>query len=338
MKKKINILVTGGCGFIGTNICIFLKKNLKHSNIYSLDNCSKVYSNFNLKMLKSNNILNYKIDLSKKNQLFDLKKKFDFIIDCAGNPAVESFRKDIEDVFNSNLVGTFNLIQKVKRDNSKIIFFSTSRVYSILDSYEKFKKKILYNELDRTEGPKSLYGFTKLSSEMIIKEFSYAFDIKYIINRFGLITGPLQFGKVEQGLVSLWMWNHINKNIIQFKGYNGKGTQIRDILNVYDVARLVMKQIQKFDKIHNIIFCVGGGEKNSISLKLLTKKCQKIANYKAKIKRSPNTSIYDIPYFVSSNLKIKKYYKWQPEISIESTLSELFYWMKNNYFIIKKFF
>jgi CDP-paratose 2-epimerase len=336
--KKINILITGGCGFVGTNICVFLKKNFNSANIFSLDNCSKIYSKNNLQILNSNKIFNYKISLHDKYQLSKLKTKFDYVIDCAGNPAVESSRKKIEEVFDSNLVGTFNLLQKVKSDNSKIIFFSTSRVYPIEGSYEKFKRKSLYNELDTIEGPKTVYGFTKLASEMMIKEFSYAFDVKYIINRFGLITGPLQFGKIDQGLVSLWMWRHLNKKFLEFKGYNGNGIQVRDILNINDVSRLIMEQIQKFNNIYNLTFCVGGGKNNSVTLKQLTNKCKKITHFSAKIKKYKKTSIYDVPYFISSNKKIYKYYNWRPKLSVDTTLIQLFNWMKNNYISIKSFF
>ena len=66
-------------------------------------------------------------------------------------------------------------------------------------------------EKDNIEGPKTIYGLTKLTSEMLIEEFSYAFGIKYIINRCGVISGPLQFGKQDQGFLSLWIWSHLNK-------------------------------------------------------------------------------------------------------------------------------
>ena len=68
----------------------------------------------------------------------------------------------------------------------------------------------------------------------MIEEYEYSENIKYIINRCGLITGPGQYGKVEQGLVSLWMWRHINKIDLSYKGYNGKGIQVRDILFIED--------------------------------------------------------------------------------------------------------
>ena len=77
----------------------------------------------------------------------------------------------------------------------------------------------MFEENSSTTGPKTIYGVTKLSSEMLIEEFSYAFNIKYIINRCGVISGPLQFGKQDQGFVSLWVWKHLNKSKMKYIGY-----------------------------------------------------------------------------------------------------------------------
>ena len=108
----MKILVTGGCGFVGANICLDLKR--KHS-VYSLDNLSRKSSIINFKKLKENKIKNYKFDIfnSKK---FSKLPKFDLIIDCCAEAAVEVSRKDIDKVFNTNLVGTFNLLKKSKKD------------------------------------------------------------------------------------------------------------------------------------------------------------------------------------------------------------------------------
>ena len=211
----MKILITGGCGFIGTNLSIFLKK--KGHKISTLDNFIRSGSTFNFNLLKKNKIKNYNFDISKYSSVKKLPK-FDLIIDCCAEAAVEVSKDEIDRVINTNLIGSFNILKKARKDNSKIIFLSSSRVYSIkaINSLIKGKiiKKILVktiNENFDTTHPKSIYGFTKLSSEMLIEEFSYAFNLKYIINRFGVISGPLQFGKQDQGFVSLWIWRHINK-------------------------------------------------------------------------------------------------------------------------------
>jgi CDP-paratose 2-epimerase len=340
----MKVIVTGGCGFIGSNICVFLK-NLSF-DVISVDNCSKTYSKLNLKRLNSLNIKNYNIDISNKNKFIKLNFKSDIIIDCCADPVVESSRKDILKNINNNLITTYNVLEKAKKDKSKLIFLSTSRIYPIKDSYQKFKmfykkknKKDLFDEKSNIIGAKTIYGFSKLSSEMLIKEYNYAFNIDYLINRCGLITGPWQFGKVEQGLVSLWLWKHLNKdNNLYYKGYNGSGNQIRDILFINDLCELVYLQIKKFKKIKNQTFCVGGGIKNSANLNELTKNCEVITKNKLQIKHDLGTSIYDIPFYITSLDKVKKYYNWHPKIDLKIGLYTILEWMKKNYTLIKPHF
>ena len=339
----MKVIVTGGCGFIGSNICEFLK-NLSFE-VVSIDNLSKIYSRLNLKRLSNLNIKNYNIDVSDKNKFIKLNYKSDIIIDCCADPAVECSRTDILKNINNNLITTYNILEKAKKDNSKLIFISTSRIYPIKDSRQKFntflKKKNInfFNEDSNIIGTKTIYGFSKLASEMIIKEYNYAFNIDYLINRCGLITGPWQFGKVEQGLVSLWLWKHLNKdNNLYYKGYNGSGNQIRDILFINDLCELVYLQIKKFKKIKNQTFCVGGGIKNSVNLNQLTKICEQITKNKLKIKHDLYTSIYDIPFYITSLDKVKKYYNWRPKTDLKIGLYAILEWMNKNYTLIKPFF
>ena len=339
MMKSKSILVTGGCGFVGTNLSIYLKRELKNFSIYSVDNLKKSYSKFNLKILKKNRIINYKIDISSK-KFLKIKKKFSFIIDCSADPAVENSRKDSKKVFNNNLKTTLNILEKSKKDKSNIIFISSSRIYPLTESNKKFRLKnnSWFNEKTNTNGIKTLYGFTKYASELLIKEYSYIFNIKYIINRSGIITGPLQFGKVEQGLISLWLWRHLNNLKLDYIGYGGKGSQVRDILYVNDFSLLIKKQILAFSKINNQLFCIGGGKNNSLSLKQLTKRCQGITKNHPQIGSVKQTSKYDIPFFISSNKKNKKFYNWSPKTNIDNILKKNFEWLKKDYKKIKKFF
>ncbi len=339
MKKNRSILITGGCGFVGTNLAIYLQKELKNFSIFSADNLNKDYSKFNLNILRKIKIKNYKIDISS-DKFLKIKKKFDFIIDCSADPAVENSRKNTRSVFNNNLKTTFNILEKTKKDKSKIIFISSSRIYPIIESKKKFRNKnnSFFDEQTKTDGIKSLYGFTKFASELLIKEYSYIFNIKYIINRSGIITGPLQFGKVEQGVISLWLWRHLNNLKLDYIGFGGKGHQIRDILYVDDFSLLIKKQILAFSKINNQLFCIGGGKKNSITLKQLTTKCQKITKNLPYIGSIPKSSMYDIPIFVSSNKKIKKFYNWSPKTDINQILKLNLKWLEDNYKKIKKFF
>jgi CDP-paratose 2-epimerase len=335
----MKILITGGCGFVGTNIALYL--NTKGFNVSSLDNLSRKGSSCNFSLLKKKKIVNYKFDISNYNYIKKLPK-FDLIIDCCAEASVEISRKDLDRVFNTNLIGTLNILKKVKNDNSLIIFLSSSRVYSINELNKNYKigkkqKKLIDINFPKSK-PRSIYGFTKLASEMLIEEFSYAFNIKYIINRCGVISGPLQFGKQDQGFVSLWVSSYISKKNLSYIGYNGSGKQMRDVLHIVDLCKLILLQIKNFKKINNLIFNVGGSNYSSTNLKGLSKICEEITGNKIKFKKVKKTSIYDIPWYCSDNSKVSKAYNWKPEKNIKDIVNDVYKWLKTNKNLLKEYF
>ena len=136
----MKILITGGCGFVGSNIAIYLKKKIKKAQIYSLDNLMRKGSAYNQNRLRKFNIKNFNIDIEKYNKI-KLLPKFNLVIDCCAEPAIEASKKDPTRVFNTNLVGTFNVLKKAKKDKSKVIFVSSSRVNSIHEINQLIKNR-----------------------------------------------------------------------------------------------------------------------------------------------------------------------------------------------------
>ena len=340
----MKILITGGCGFVGTNLSLFLKK--KNHKITSLDNLSRKGSRYNLQLLRKNKIKNLKINTENEKKILKIPK-FDLIIDCCAEAAVEVSKNDFDRVINTNLIGTINILKKAKIDHSKIIFLSSSRVYPI-NSFDEFSKKKLlkkdlkiskmFDENSNINGAKTIYGVTKLASEMFIEEFSYAFKIKYIINRCGVISGPLQFGKQDQGFVSLWIWRHLMKKKLSYIGYEGLGNQVRDVLHIDDLSELINIQIKNLNKINNTLFTVGGSKKSYTSLKKLTEICQKITGNKLSMSKIKKTSIYDIPYFITDNSKITRTYGWKPKKNITNIIKDTYKWLKINKSNLIKYF
>jgi len=341
----MKILITGGCGFVGSNIAIYLRKKIKKAKISSLDNLIRKGSLINKNRLKKYNIKNFNINIEKFEKV-KLIPKFDIIIDCCAEPAIEASRKDPDRVFKTNLVGTFNILKKCIKDNTRIIFLSSSRVYSI-EKLRRFTKSLnifkpqkiskVINESFETSSASSLYGFTKLASEKLIKEMFFETNLKYIINRFGVIAGPWQFGKQDQGFVPLWVAKHFFKKKLSYIGFGGHGNQVRDIIHIDDVCEIIYKQIKNFNRINNDTFNIGGGLRNYVSLKSLTLKCEELTKNKLKIKKVSKTSDFDIPYFITDNKKIYRTYKWKPTITINKTLNDIYDWLKKNK-ILKKYF
>ena len=340
----MKILITGGCGFVGTNLALFLKK--ENHKISSLDNLSRKGSKYNLKLLNNEKIKNYRIDIKNNRKILKIPK-FDLIIDCCAEAAVEVSKNNFEKVINTNLIGTINILKKAKIDKSKIIFLSSSRVYPInslkdLVDKKKLKKSLkinkMFNENSNLNGPKTIYGVTKLASEMFIEEFSYAFKIKYIINRCGVISGPLQFGKQDQGFISLWIWRHLMKKKLSYIGYEGLGNQVRDVLHIDDLSELINIQIKNLNTVNNTLFTVGGSKKSYTSLKKLTEMCQKITGNKLSMSKIKKTSIYDIPYFITDNFKVTRTYGWRPKKNISNIIKDTYKWLRINKSNLIKYF
>ena len=179
-------------------------------------------------------------------------------------------------------------------------------------------------------GSRSLYGATKLASELIVEEYNTMFGLNTVINRCGVLTGPYQMGKVDQGVIVLWMAKHFWKGKLSYVGYGGTGKQVRDILHVKDLFSLIDTQIHDSEKFIGEIYNVGGSRKVSVSLLELTKLCEEITGNKISINSIPENRKADIKLYLSDCNKIHNLVQWEPSISTTEILVDIFTWIKEN--------
>jgi CDP-paratose 2-epimerase len=334
----VKVLVTGGAGFIGSNIAFKLKEN--GFKVLVLDNLKRRGSEFNIGKFKKYNIEFIHGDIRNKE---DLNLKFDFMIEASADPSVLSSINNIDYLLSTNLIGGINCVNMCLKNKANLIFLSTSRVYSIhlINSLKFEETDTRYNlsqnrikgvtlngftEDFSTKGIKSLYGTSKLSLEMIIEEFCYFNKLGAVINRCGVVTGPGQFGKAEQGFFTHWIASYVYNKPLYITG-NGK--QVRDILHVDDLSDLILFQINNFEKFNNKIFNVGGGIENSISILELNELCRE--NFGKKIITFKRAEELDIKYYVSDNMKISKYFT--PKKNIYEIFNDTLEWVKENKWI-----
>ena len=147
----------------------------------------------------------------------------------------------------------------------------------------------------------------------------------------------MQFGKVDQGFVSLWIWRHIIKKKLKYIGYGGYGNQVRDILHVYDLCEIIEIQIKKINLINNRLFTIGGSRNNSLTLRKLTALCERVTKNKLKFDKVKQTSVYDIPYFVTNNKLVTKTYKWKPKRNLLDIIQDTYNWLSSQKKIIKRY-
>src|SRR5258706_6898399 len=321
---KRSILITGGAGFIGSNLAIKLKEKYPGYEIIVFDNLKRRGSELNLPRLKKHEIVFLHGDIRCKED-FEKIGSVNSIIDASAEPLVLSgIEKDSDYLINTNLNGTINCFYFAHRQKADFIFLWTSRVYPIkllndvvfLETENRFEfseaqtiigvSKNGVSEKFPLEGSRSLYGTTKLAAELLIKEYNELLNLKAVINRCGVIAGPWQMGKVDQGFVALWIAKHFWKQSLSYIGYGGLGKQVRDILHIDDLFKLIDYQLHNFNQINGDTFNIGGGLETSVSLKEMTSLCEEITGNKIEINSIPQTRIADLRVYYSDNAKTKK--------------------------------
>lgn len=350
----MKILITGGCGFVGSNLAILFKDYFTSSDIYCLDNLSRRGSELNLTKILKKGIQFVHGDVRNRND-FDRIPKVDLVIDAAAEPSVlaGTVPGELENLIDTNLNGTINTLYFAKKHQAQFIFLSTSRVYPY-DSLLNVKLEVGSNRFNFAdnqtitgvskkgiqesyplEGIRSLYGATKLSSEYIIKEFAHNFDIPTVINRCGVLSGPFQMGKIDQGVIVLWMARHFWKKNLSYIGFGGLGQQARDVLHVKDLFNAIIWQLKNISVVHNQLYNLGGGLENTVSLAELTRLCEEITGNKISISSDENNRPGDIPVFITDNSKFETLSGWKPAYSVKQLLTEVHEWINNDQDFLK---
>jgi CDP-paratose 2-epimerase len=272
---------------------------------------------------------------------------FDVLIECSAEPSVLAGQDGSPDyVFQTNLVGAYQCLEKTRAWKGKIIFLSTSRVYPVAPmeahpwreeatrfGWEDGKNGITsrgVSEALNLDGARSLYGYTKLSAEQLIEEYRAAFGLKSVVNRCGVIAGPWQFGKVDQGVASLWVLAHHFGKSLSYIGYGGKGKQVRDFLHVDDLCDLIVEQVRNFESWDGWLGNVSGGLSNSVSLSELTGLCEEVTGKKISIKPVLENRPFDLRLFIGDCAKLFARTSWRPKRDVRRIVQDIHSWVKEN--------
>ena len=347
MTRK-TLLITGGAGFVGSTLAIFFKTNYPTYSVIALDNLRRRGSELNLPRLRDAGVTFVHGDVRNSEDLTSLPR-IDTIIEASADASVlAGVGGDPDYVVNTNLLGTANCLRLARKDNADFIFLSTSRVYPIAEL-----DKILFDESPRRfdiasgqsvagvsergisedfplAGSRSFYGATKLCSEILIEEYRAFYGIRTVVNRCGLIAGPWQMGKVDQGVVALWMARHVFGGSLRYVGFGGEGKQIRDVLHVDDLCLLVDHQLNDLEAVNGQTYNVGGGAEFSVSLRELTDLCESITGKKIEIGSDTAERPADIRIYVTDNSKVTGATGWSPKTGLDQTLTEIYHWLMAN--------
>lgn len=343
----MKILITGGCGFAGSSIALNIRRKYPSYTIVVFDNLKRRGSELNIPRLKAAGIEFIHGDIRNREDFDAIGGNVDLILEASAEPSVLAGIGNTPDyLINTNLAGTINCLYFAQKNKASFIFLSTSRIYPI-ENIEKagFTETATRFSLSSSQllpgishkgiaenfpldGYRSLYGATKLASELMIHEFNHFYGIKTVINRCGVLTGPWQMGKVDQGVMVLWVARHFWKKNLSYIGYGGTGKQVRDILHINDLFRLVDYQIHHMDKVNGQIYNVGGGNEISVSLQELTRICEKVTGNKITIQEVAENRQADIRIYITDNSKVTADTGWKPEITVETIVEEIYEWIK----------
>lgn len=345
MKK---ILVTGGCGFVGSSLALRLREDFPQSEIICVDNLKRRGSELNLSRLREAGIRFIHGDIRNKEDL-EVINKIDIFLECSAEPSVlAGVNSSSEYLINTNLIGTINCLELARKCQAQFVFLSTSRVYPIQTinqlqfqeggtRFELLNEQTIpgvssegFTEKFPLDGARSIYGTTKLASELIVQEYVDMYGLQAAINRCGVITGPWQFGKVDQGVVVFWVAKHFWKQKLSYIGYGGTGKQVRDVLHVDDLYDLLLLQLNDMDTHSGQIYNVGGGREISISLLELTALCEKYTGNRIEIQQISEDRPSDIRVYLTDYGKITQATGWHPKRKVDQIIQDICQWIRNN--------
>jgi CDP-paratose 2-epimerase len=335
-------VITGGAGFVGSSLALSLAERHPDWQIRAFDNLKRRGSELALPRLAKRGVRFIHGDVRDQADLRELGP-FDLLIDCAAEPSVIAGNSSY--ILDTNLGGTLHCLELARAHQAGLVFVSTSRVYPIaaieqlpfVELATRFAPEpnaqgIGYSELGLDEhfpldGARSLYGASKLCSELIIQEYVEAYGLRAVIDRCGVLTGPWQMGKVDQGVIMHWVASHVFDKGLRYIGYGGTGKQVRDILHVSDLAELIDRQISALQSLKGDVFNVGGGVDCSISLRELTELCQHATGRAVPMDSEVETRRADIRMYLSDCRKVQQRFDWRPKQTPTSIVEDIARWV-----------
>jgi len=344
-----NVLVTGGAGFIGSNLCMLLRERQPSVRITALDSLKRRGSELNIPRLLDHDVRFVHGDIRCTEDLEMGKERFDLIIECSAEPSVlAGFGDNPGYVIQTNLVGTVNCLELARRQGSDFLFLSTSRVYPVEllsglplvegeTRFELAEEQALpgvsssgISEQFPLTGYRTLYGATKLASELLVEEYRNAYGVRSVVNRCGVVAGPWQMGKADQGVFALWLLAHHFRKPLKYIGYGGSGKQLRDLVHVNDLFEALYWQLEHMDVVDGRTFNLGGGRASCLSLKEATSLCEEITGNCIPMGVEEQPRDGDVPLYVTDHGSFSELSGWRPKATPKTILADMQEWVLNN--------
>jgi CDP-paratose 2-epimerase len=342
----MEVLVTGGAGFIGANVAVRLATRHPDWQIVALDNLRRRGAELNLPRLREAGVAFVHGDVRELEDVLAVGE-LDVLLECSAEPsALAGIDGSPDYVVKSNLLGAYNCLELARRRAAYFVFLSSSRVYPVpalralaleetATRFELAPEQPLPGaspagiaEQFQLHGARTIYGSTKLAAELLIEEYRAAYGLRAVINRCGVIAGPWQMGKVDQGVFTYWMLAHHFRRALRYIGFGGEGKQVRDLLHVEDLVGLLDEQLQGPERWDGHTVNVGGGRECSLSLLDTTALCAEITGNKVEVGSSDETRPGDVPIYISDCARLFTLTGWRPRHGARDVLADIHAWIR----------
>ena len=329
-------LITGVCGFVGSALAECLMERVAGIQVVGIDNLMRPGSETNRARMEKLGVEFIHGDLRSASDIVGLPV-CDWVIDAAANPSVLaglSGAGSSRRLFEHNLSALGNVLEYCSEHKAGLLLLSSSRVYSIpelvaiplcvkdrsfvVDPTAELPRGLTVDGIGvdfSTSAPVSLYGATKLASEIMALEYGAAFDFPVWITRCGVLAGAGQFGTPAQGIFAFWVNAHLRRRAIRYIGFEGTGNQARDAFHPRDLAALLLAQTGTARKGGQRVYTAGGGVANTMSLAQLTAWCDdRFGQHVPGVDAAPR--MYDIPWMGMDSSDAIRDFGWKIEMPL----------------------
>jgi CDP-paratose 2-epimerase len=343
------LLVTGGCGFLGSNVAVhFLRQGWQ---VTIIDALFREGAEANLGWLRSqarqDQLAFLKQDLAEEagvRQAFGQHGPFDFICHLAGQVAMTTSLSDPRRDLLTNVLGTFNVLEAARHfsPNALVAYSSTNKVYGDLDWVRCQETSTRYTTPDYPEGFDesipldfaSPYGCSKGAADQYVRDWHRNFGLKTVVFRHSSIYGGRQFATFDQGWIGWFCLQAIRQRQAARAGQEpkpfpiaGNGKQVRDVLHGEDLVRLYAAAYERRSQVAGHIFNIGGGLANSLSLLELFDLLGRLTGLTLSFTQNPPRRS-DQRVFVADVRKAARLLGWRPSLSKEEGIARMLRWVE----------
>jgi len=340
-KQPSRFLITGGCGFLGSNLAHEVLT--RGGKLCVFDNLSRHGSLQNLAWLQETGEFEFRHgDIRNQHDVDRVVAAFkpDVVFHLAGQVAMTTSIADPRLDFEINALGTLNLLEAVRAHvpQAVVIYSSTNKVYGDLKQYTYREKETRYECVEHPAGFDeqtpldfhSPYGCSKGAADQYMLDYARIFDLRTVVFRHSSMYGGRQFATYDQGWIGWFCQKALEtKKSVLTEPFTifGSGKQVRDVLHAGDMKKLYFAAVDHIDQAAGQVFNIGGGMENSLSLLELFVLLEELLGIRLTYMLIPQRQS-DQRVFVADIAKVERVLQWRPQIYISIGITDMLYWIE----------